>query len=162
MKPLYQAPITAKPSTIHGYGVFADVDIEKNAVIEECHILIMHDFTALFNYLFSYKQDGKNQSCLPLGYGALYNHSDEPNAEYAFNEENSLLVFTALRPIKAGEEIFITYGSNWFASRHAKPLQSSLMWSVKRMIAKSSFILRALFCMAAVYAAIIFFHAIQT
>ncbi len=162
MKPLYQAPIIAKPSSIHGYGVFAEADINVNDVIEECHILLVHDHTALINYLFKYEKNGQIRSCLPLGYGAIYNHADEPNAKYDFDEEKTLLIYKAIKPIKAGEEIYISYGKDWFSSRNAKTAQTSMKFRIKRMLKHSAFIFRAAVCMAGVYVAIAAIHALQT
>ena len=46
---------------------------------------------------------------LQLGYGSLYNHSYEPNARYD-DRAPATKVFTALRDIRAGEEITVNYG----------------------------------------------------
>lgn len=161
MKSLHQSPIKVKPSTVQGYGVFAEADIAADSIIEECYFLTTHDQITLFNYLFKYIVNDKLKYCLPLGYGAIYNHSNEPNATFGYNEEMSLLVFTSLRPIKAGEEIFVSYGQRWFDIRQAKPLQTSLSWRTKRMIAKLSFIMRAAICSAAIYLAIYLLHSIK-
>lgn len=160
MKPFYQAPLKVKPSSIHGYGVFADADIDQGAIIEECHILAIHDQTTFFNYLFQYPLNGNKDCCLALGFGSLYNHADTPNADYHFDQENSRLVFTAMHPIKSGEEIFINYGENWFSKRNAKAKQASLTWRIKQVVKKSRFIIRGLLCTAAVYAVIVAGHVV--
>jgi SET domain-containing protein len=51
-----------------------------------------------------------------LGYGSLYNHSDEPNAEYT-HEADDAYSFMAVRDIAAGEEITISYGDEWWETR---------------------------------------------
>lgn len=111
MKPtLIQRRLIVKPSRIHGYGVFAAEDIKKGQVIEECYVLPADKTVRTENYRF--KSD--YGSVLALGYGSIYNHADEPNAVFDFCLENSILVFSAIKLIKRGEEIYIHYGSKWF------------------------------------------------
>lgn len=55
-------------------------------------------------YVFGW---GSDSTALALGYGSLYNHSYEPNAETL--ETPDELVITALRTIDEGDEIFINY-----------------------------------------------------
>lgn len=158
MKPLHQSPIKVKPSNIHGYGVFADADIEPGSLIEECHTLATQSYHAFNNYVFNYKENDELKIVLPLGYGAIYNHSNEPNAECTVDLEHSLMVITALRHILAGEEIFLSYGTRWFDERKIKPLQQNplffLRLKLKRMMIKSSFIMRAILCISAIYLAL--------
>ena len=47
---------------------------------------------------------------LALGYGSLYNHSYQPNARYD-DQPAGAMTFTALRDIRAGEEITINYNN---------------------------------------------------
>jgi SET domain-containing protein len=53
-----------------------------------------------------------------LGYGMLYNHQDKPNTKWVFNFKNLLGDVVAVKPIKAGEEIFVSYGPNYFKNRN--------------------------------------------
>jgi len=46
-----------------------------------------------------------------LGYGAMYNHSDEPNIKYQKNIENLTISFIALRDIEPGEECCHRYAT---------------------------------------------------
>ena len=48
-------------------------------------------------------------SCVALGWGSLYNHSDQPNAAYHEVRHRNQMEFVALRDIKKGEQIFIDY-----------------------------------------------------
>ncbi len=106
-----------------GRGVYASVDIKKGEVIEVCPILIFSDKddklimkTRLQNYVYEYT---KNCTLFALGYGSLYNHLNDPNAKYELLEHegmpegNSELYFTAIKPIKKNEEIFINYGISY-------------------------------------------------
>lgn len=46
---------------------------------------------------------------IPLGYGALVNHSDTPNCEKLWDAERQVLYCEATRRIEAGEEWFLKY-----------------------------------------------------
>lgn len=118
---LIQNNIIVKKSLIHGYGVFATSPIQPQEIIEECHTLFMPKVPALTNYLFNANLE--SNSGLPLGFGAIYNHSDHPNATYEIDLNTNLTTFTALRFIQAGEEICISYGKGWFSSRNAKVIE---------------------------------------
>jgi SET domain-containing protein len=45
---------------------------------------------------------------LALGYGSIYNHADDPNAEWE-PEPPDTLAFRATRHVPAGNEVFISY-----------------------------------------------------
>ena len=53
-----------------------------------------------------------DEECACLVFGAMQfaNHSDTPNARFTRNVKALSMTFTALRDIKAGEEITIDYG----------------------------------------------------
>lgn len=111
---LLQNNIIVKHSDIQGYGVFAGKDLLPEDIIEECHILLIDDHEDLCNYLFY----GDGQHVLPLGYGCIYNHSDDPNAAFYFDPDRHLMIFKAIKPILSGEEIFTSYGQDWFSQRN--------------------------------------------
>ncbi|SRR5579883_534998 len=114
---LFQHKITVKKSPIHGYGVFAEVDLQPEELIEECHALkIREDVRDLEDYLFDCTNESEDW-CLLLGYGSIYNHSDQPNAYFFFDDASQLMIFKASRFIPRGEEIFVSYGKTWFDSR---------------------------------------------
>lgn len=94
-------------------GVFAKCDILKGTVFHEAPVIAYpneeHDYiekTTLADYAFEY---GANHTAILLGYGMLFNHSYEPNADYAISFEKHTFDFFAHRDIKAGEEILINY-----------------------------------------------------
>ena len=105
--------------TDHGRGVVATSDIAKGETIEVCPILELgsDDAGGLLND-YTVSLDGRAGVALLLGYGSLYNHSDKPNAEYVV-EASDAYSFVALRDIATGEEITISYGADWWASRGA-------------------------------------------
>jgi len=110
---LKRRAIAVRPSTIHGYGVFAERRIPKGAVIEECPVLLQaYKHFELVDYYFAWQK----QQALPLGYGLVYNHSARPNAATTIDTKRNLLIITADRNIRAGEEIMIDYGGAWFSN----------------------------------------------
>jgi hypothetical protein len=72
--------------------------------------------TALKDYYFAW--DDKSVAIV-LGYGALYNHSNNPNADVEYLFEEQRLNFVALRDVRRGEEICFDYRTDempelWF------------------------------------------------
>jgi SET domain-containing protein len=116
-KALFQNKIFVKLSPTHGYGVFAGKTFKKGDIIEECYILITKGKDlALEDYYF----DADGKYALITGYGVIYNHADDDNAEYKIDAKRRLATFKAIKTIKKGEEIFVSYGEDWFASRNKK------------------------------------------
>ncbi len=120
---LYQGPIYVKKSPIHGYGVFAAQNLPKAMLIEKCPLVFFEDESELF-YKYSFACQGKR--ALSFGYGSIYNHSDTPNVRFDYDPTENLLLFTTLRPIRAGEELLSYYGKDWFSSRNLRPLTLTL------------------------------------
>lgn len=116
---LFINEIYVKKSRIHGYGVFAGKKIRKGELIEECcFILNKCEDNNIIDFLFQAKKGRKY--ALLLGYGSLYNHSDNDNAEYVLNLKTKIARFRASRTIQKDEEIFVNYGDEWFSSRDMK------------------------------------------
>ncbi|MEH6944452.1 SET domain-containing protein [Bacillus sp. JJ722] len=97
-------------------GVFAKQDIKKGTLFHEAPVIPFpnaeHEHiekTLLADYAFEY---GINHTAILLGYGMLFNHSYEPNAEYEINFDNHTFDFYAYKDIKAGEEILINYNGD--------------------------------------------------
>lgn len=117
-KRLYQADLYVGQSDVAGYGIFAAEPIAADAMIEECPVVPVElEYKTLNNYYFQIN----DQFVMPLGFGALYNHSDQPNAEYTYDANRYLLNVRALKPIAAGDEICINYGKDWFDERKLVP-----------------------------------------
>lgn len=117
---LFQSKLVVKKSPLHGYGVFAEKTIKKGELIEECYIILSRGGDKVLQD-FYFDADGK--SALFTGFGSIYNHSDDPNADYKINIKNRLATLKAARTIRKGEEIFVSYGEEWFTSRGMKPKQ---------------------------------------
>jgi SET domain-containing protein len=77
--------ICVKPSPVHRWGVFAVDFIAEGEVIEESPMVelekswIEKDDKILSKYRFNFPSGGAPESQqVCLGYGSLYNHSDNP------------------------------------------------------------------------------------
>jgi len=122
MKPLIQNGKAGK-SAIHGFGVFAKKKFSKGDIIEECPYIISDrekkNPKKIQNYLFS--GPTKKTTLILLGYGCVYNHSKNNNADYYSDDKKKVIVFYARKKIKKGEEIFTNYGKAYWKTRNIKP-----------------------------------------
>jgi SET domain-containing protein len=98
-----------------GRGVFCTEDLNEGDVIEICPVVVCPpkdtkhlDKTTLYHYYFMWGDDGKSAG-LVLGYGAMYNHSYDPNAIYEAYYEDEIFKVIARRHIPANTEITINY-----------------------------------------------------
>jgi len=137
-KILHQSPIIVKHSPLHGYGVFATDHIRQDEVVEDCHFIKASVSDREINrYAFYFDE---HSTAIILGFGSIYNHSDQPNAKYQFNEATGLITFTATRSIQKGEEILISYGNTWFSDRKLTVKKTPL---IKRLLKTAKMPLRA-------------------
>tara|TARA_R110000744_G_scaffold315330_1_gene422223 strand:- start:316 stop:738 length:423 start_codon:yes stop_codon:yes gene_type:complete len=105
-----------------GWGVYARKYIKKGSLIERCYCINVSNSTdttsdELMDYVFNYPKDTPAQQAehvLPLGYGSIYNHDDNPNAAWRHCELPMVFDFYALKDIKKGEEICTSYGSYYW------------------------------------------------
>lgn len=104
--------ICIKDTEKMGRGVFATEDIKKGVTLEVAPIIVLkhEDFIdTKWNLLFEYYFWLDHEVVLALGYGSLYNHSIDPNAEYKIDTEKKSITFKSLKEIKKGEEIYFNY-----------------------------------------------------
>lgn len=77
--------IYVEDSIVHGRGVFASERISKGEILEECHVIEVPDTNLdyphiLQRHFFQWPKGG-NGIVICLGYGSIFNHSNEsPNA----------------------------------------------------------------------------------
>ena len=102
-----------------GRGVFTKENIDANTIIEISPVIVMTteerkllDQTILHDYIFEWGVN-KEQCCMAIGYVPVYNHSYKSNCEYEMDFANEIIKIKAIRPITAGEELFINYNGNW-------------------------------------------------
>lgn len=116
------------PSARGGRGVFTYEAVVEGSVIEISPVIVLpasdlpliHQ-THLHDYYFLWEN---KQCAIVLGYGSLYNHAGEPNADYRMDYEDRSVSFFCKQSIAAGEEITVNYvkGGNeqrklWFAEK---------------------------------------------
>lgn len=105
-----------------GRGVFTARPIQSGEVIETCEVIFfprreVPDMrkTQMEYYYYWWKS---GSAVLPLGFGALYNHSQNPNADWINDYRSRRMILVALRTISKGEEITVNYGLDadefWF------------------------------------------------
>jgi SET domain-containing protein len=125
----YRNPkIEVRNSKLHGVGVFAKKTIKKNEVLEEDPFILLkgdwHKLPRLLQeYIFGWTKDMpdyKSKAALVFGTGAIYNSSPKPNAEWLTETRKKRFVYYATKNIKAGEEIMIDYGPEYWDSRTKK------------------------------------------
>lgn len=102
-------------SPLGGRGVFTSEMIPIGTLIEIAPVIVLspedlktiHQ-TFLHDYYFLWSDDGRD-GAIALGYGSLYNHSYNPNAEYFTNRDTMSIDVFAIQDIQAGEEITFNY-----------------------------------------------------
>ena len=101
------------------YAVFAIDDIQDNETFEECNVIEVPvdevKGSVLMDYMFKISND---LYVLALGNGSIYNHRNQPNARWEYDADKQLLKLLAIRRIEMGEQIFISYGRDYFKSRN--------------------------------------------
>lgn len=114
---------------MHGYGVFAAKNMKKGELLEECYLIISNGGDkGLENYYF----DAKGKYAVMFGFGSIYNHTDDPNADYFINRKRHVAKIKAARAIKKDEEIYIDYGEDWFQTRNKRPIPPKTKKDKKR------------------------------
>ncbi len=123
---LFRGKIVVKKSKLHGYGVYAEKTFKKGEKIEECYMIVSKGGDKVLEDFYF---DAKGKYAIFTGFGVIYNHSEEPNGDYHINIKKRLATIKAMRTIKKGEEIFLSYGDEWFSSRG---------WKAKSVEAKTN------------------------
>jgi len=126
-KSLYVHPSIFVMPCEYGFGVFTEAFIPSGTVIEECHwIKYRRDDVSspiINDYVYEVAEEpadnGKKISynALVLGFGSIYNHSFDNNAQYLYDEAKNVFVYQSVRDIEPGEQIFISYGNKWWDTR---------------------------------------------
>ena len=135
---LFLSPhLEIRQSRIEGLGVFCTHDLKKGDTIEEAHLILLknnkwEDCDAeLKRYAlpwvelrkdwkeFCDEHDGilsqhATRPVVVLGFGMIYNHADDNNIDYFIDKNRFICSYTSNRDIKAGSELTIDYGSEYF------------------------------------------------
>lgn len=109
--------IEVRTSPIQGRGVFAKEDISKGEVIETCHFTVLEQKfndvdKKLQEYVFAWPKTGL-KSAVVWGFGSIYNHNKNNNADWETDELNNLFRFFTIKDIKKDEEICTNYGESY-------------------------------------------------
>jgi len=111
-------------NTPKGRGVFAERDIESGSVIETCPVLVLDpvadinyiEKTSLnhYTYMWPYRDlSGRaiKTQAVVFGLGSMFNHSrDHQNIGWKRDVDREVILYYALRDIRQGEELCISYG----------------------------------------------------
>ncbi len=102
-----------------GRGVFTKKALPALTVVEIAPVIVMTgeerqliDQTILHDYIFEWG-DNREHCCVALGYVSIYNHSYTSNCDYEMDFEKQIITIITVRPIEAGEELFINYNGEW-------------------------------------------------
>ncbi len=105
----------------YGRGVYAKKLFKKDDIIEKAPYIeddinvfkgVIHD------YIFTKKNT--NNAVVAFGYASIYNHSDNPNAIWTVTDD--YVVIKAVKDIYPDDEIFVSYGSQYWNTRKLKKL----------------------------------------
>ena len=121
--------IEVRLSNVHGIGVFSNKYIKKGEIIEIVPLLsVLHqniEKSILVDYVLTLHDkliEDERKHCIMLGYGSIYNHSSQNNANWSFLD-NKRLKIEAVKNILPNEEIFVNYGEKyWKNSRRISHL----------------------------------------
>ena len=109
-----QKTIEVKRTANKGRGVFALKDFKEGEIIEKCPIINItpeerkHCEKTVLNF-YIYPWRSTRSGSVVLGYGSIYNHSFDPNADWKQNFKEENMIYRALKDIKKEEEILVNY-----------------------------------------------------
>ncbi|MBU3676987.1 MAG: SET domain-containing protein [Chitinophagaceae bacterium] len=105
------------PSAQRGRGVFTTEKLEADWIVIEAPVVVMSakekellNQTALYYYIFDWEGE---QCCMALGLIPILNHQVPSNCEYFQDYEQGMMYVKTVRPIEAGEELFINYNGDF-------------------------------------------------
>ena len=102
-------------------GMFATKYYKKDEIIEHCPTLQVSEDDINYpnkinDYVFESNIEG--DVLIPLGYCGLMNHSEErQNATWTISPTNEFIHMRAIKDIEPGEEIYVSYGKDYWDER---------------------------------------------
>ena len=119
-------------STVSDRGMFCVDYIKKDEVFEIAPILIVPAELVKANILIDYAfKISESEYAIAFGYASMYNHRNQPNAEWRLDIEKEVITFTAIRDIEPGEEVFVSYGKAYWNTRDVSARTSPVQKSIK-------------------------------
>ena len=115
--------VEIKKSCMGDRGAFATRDITAGELVEACPLVIdarenIPYGSAMDDYVFS---AGDGKVAVAFGYCSFFNHDKDPNVTWKVVSDAKRILFTATRDIKKGDEMFVSYGDNYWISRKIQP-----------------------------------------
>jgi uncharacterized protein len=121
----YGRGIRIGTSVLGGRGVFATRAFRRSDIVEVCPVLFVNAVPSdLDDYVFSHPTD-PTLTVIAFGLGSMYNHASKPNVGHTTSVESRTMTFSALRTIRPGEEITISYGKGWWSARGLTPVRQA-------------------------------------
>ena len=120
--PFLRDGVFLKESKYGGKGVFTNKPIKQGDTVEISPYLLVpindiSETNILKDYVF---QCDDCNHLLVLGYGSMYNHQDNPNLRYQYNDDQTMFSYLANRDIECDEELCISYGDQYWTGRETK------------------------------------------
>lgn len=106
-------------SDIIGFGIFSEEFIPNGSIIETTYCVPVRPGEDWLDYKFKSKN---NNVYMPLGFGVIYNHSDIPNIQKMFLNQNQIMQFIAIKDINIGDELRHNYGPSYWKTRIHKTI----------------------------------------
>ena len=97
-------------------GVYAGRKIKKNEVIEISPTIYIESITNVPNILIDYIFSNNEKYYIAFGCGSMFNHSDKPNINWKFTNDNNIK-FIANKNINKNTELTINYGKPYWKDR---------------------------------------------
>ena len=113
---------------IDGCGIFAKEDINEGVVVEIAPVVVIPR-RLMEIAIWSCQADGIPSKDLmidqytvnwghdigfPMGWTDLYNHKDQNNSQFIADYTVNLIGIKTIKPISANEQLFVSYGEDWF------------------------------------------------
>jgi SET domain-containing protein len=129
-----------------GLGVFTDEDILENTIIDEYRGELIESFESVDNpYYYEIIEPNKENNQLGIGvdasklprcYTAMINDASfekdlQNNCEFQDDIEKKTVYVVTIRDIKAGEELFVSYGDNYWRPSFTKQINGDSYWNKK-------------------------------
>lgn len=102
-----------------GMGVYTNSKILKGDVVENCYSIPVN--ISIKEYQVFFFQFNGTDTLLPLGYGCIYNHSENPNISWEILDfQKRIIRFFAIKDIEPDTELCHNYGSGYWLTNEKK------------------------------------------
>jgi hypothetical protein len=106
---LINVGLTVSQSDIHGWGVFADTDLEKDSIILQCACVVVTTGEYCPTSLLPYSFAAFGDLFIPIGIAGLINSASIPNTIFEYDPDNKILSIKTIKHVIAFEEITLMY-----------------------------------------------------